>query len=714
MHIAHAFRQKCLAICKRCQSNNKTFTAFMKHFTQNLLAAALLALWLTPASAQYATAPSLRHAPQMAKKQAAPTPLRAMPNTSDYGTEVNIIEEDFSKMETGTPESPDRKTDINYENEDNAWINMLSDYTSTPGWGAHGGYPAGGALYVKKSGQFNTPMIDVSGYDGIFFVKFRARCSKLGYESTQTIIEAAETNGMTASWDYCGGMVLPTITSDWQEYEAMFYGGGKTTLVNFVTQDQAIVFDDVRVYQIDPYVNTPKGLGHRYYKGDNFNVRWTKSAKAEGYILNLYSVKGDGTTPQDYIVENQLVNDTTYDVTGADSGDTYYYTVTAVKGDKKSFESLPVEISDIAAPEPGSITVADNKYTASWQAVPTAERYNYIAYHTRSAADDGAYTVSDLNLQGMRLSDGSLSEKSTTNPTDSTYDSGYLDGLSQAGWKATHYYTYRDALCLDAWWYVQAKSDDGLTSPELDLSKDNGQVSIDLRLCGQGYEFTDDDNNTDIYYPHCAVAMFNYDHEKDDYVQTELSVINDVNNKWQDFNVKLTTGTEHSIVGIYGIYCPSNLYVGSVKMTQNYKAGDTLLDPFFFAHWVDGTQVEVDVPFKANGSDIYHAAQSVRVKEATQWYTTFTESKMGDLTLAATGITTGLCKAKATVAGAKVRIEGNSIVVSNPSHEAVTLFSADGATLAADRSMAESVSLAIPQHGTYIVKVGKQTIKVTL
>ncbi len=120
------------------------------------------------------------------------------------------------------------------------------------------------------------------------------------------------------------------------------------------------------------------------------------------------------------------------------------------------------------------------------------------------------------------------------------------------------------------------------------------------------------------------------------------------------------------------------------------------------------------MPFKANGSDIYHAAQSVRVKEATQWYTTFTESKMGELTLAATGITTGLGKTKATVAGAKVRIEGNSIVVSNPSHEAVTLFSADGATLAADRSMAESVSLAMPQHGTYIVKVGKQTIKVTL
>lgn len=55
---------------------------------------------------------------------------------------------------------------------DNAWLNMLPDFTHTPDWGSHNAYPAGGAIYLDAyvneagndsyNGQLNTPLLNVS------------------------------------------------------------------------------------------------------------------------------------------------------------------------------------------------------------------------------------------------------------------------------------------------------------------------------------------------------------------------------------------------------------------------------------------------------------------------------------------------------------------------------------------------------------------------
>mgnify|MGYP006988151327 CR=1 FL=1 len=52
---------------------------------------------------------------------------------ADYGKEVDILKEDFSKMTTGTQDKPDFDATLNdYEMHDNAWLNMLPDFTHTP------------------------------------------------------------------------------------------------------------------------------------------------------------------------------------------------------------------------------------------------------------------------------------------------------------------------------------------------------------------------------------------------------------------------------------------------------------------------------------------------------------------------------------------------------------------------------------------------------
>ena len=50
-------------------------------------------------------------------------------------------------------------------------------------------------------------------------------------------------------------------------------------------------------------------------------------------------------------------------------------------------------------------------------------------------------------------------------------------------------------------------------------------------------------------------------------------------------------------------------------------------------------------------------------------------------------------------------------MVSNPERAAVALYTVDGMLVASDGSCAETVTFRAAAHGKYIVKVGKQTIK---
>lgn len=698
----------------------------MKHFTQGLFVAGLLAL-TAPVSAQVArqlaprtTVAAKAQASFAASKQKASAPAKAITiNPADYGELVTITSEDFSKMTTGSLEEPDLDTDINYFNENNAWINLSGDYTNDFGWGSHNAYPAGGCIFLNTTesgaGQLNSPMLDLSGNDGIFFVKFRARTVGEDIYSENSLIEAAETHDMGPSWDVLGSYTMGKIDNEWRDYEFMFQNAGKTTLINFCAMDAPIYIDDIQIYQVKQYVNTPVPHGHRYYTGKTFNLSWDAVEGAESYKLNVYTVKGDGVTPNDYIVENQTVNDTQYVVDNADSGDTYYYTVQAVKGDHISLASDPVQIMDVETPHfNNDATITDGKLSASWNTVPTAERYNYMVAAKKVATEDGEFEVAHLYMRGTQY------PSTVENPEitfwkdysdDHTYDRGYPTIPGQAGWRTTHYALYKDALVLDGFWTTNG-SDAGLTSPEFDLSKDNGNITIDLRVAGEAYTALDQP-----YYPHCAIALFNYDKEKDDYVQDELVYINDITDDWQDKTINLTKGTEHSIVGIYATYTPTNLYLQRLVMKQNCKAGDYYYDPFYYGNFLEENKVEVEVPYRYNGMDIYQKVQSVRVKKAAQsTYESneYLESKFSDYTCALTNVQTGINESSVTLSGATVRVNGNQLVVNNPEQAPVYVYNAAGAVVAGDASGATTVSLDAPAHGTYIVKVGSRSVKVTL
>ena len=137
----------------------------MINFTKRIAFAGMCVVMLTPASAQLSgrvvKAPKSNAAVTASMKpvsKAAKTPFgfKRVANPTDYGKEVVIVSEDFSKMSTGSEEEPDFDTDMNFEPEDNVWINMYDDFTQTPGWGSTNAYPAGGAIILTPTARMRT------------------------------------------------------------------------------------------------------------------------------------------------------------------------------------------------------------------------------------------------------------------------------------------------------------------------------------------------------------------------------------------------------------------------------------------------------------------------------------------------------------------------------------------------------------------------------
>lgn len=704
------------------------------NFTKKVFLVGALAMLTASAGAQMrdrsaATLPSTTVASMMKAPKSverAPRLVSVKKAPADYGKEVDIVKEDFAKMTTGSQDAPDYDTDLNdYEMQDNAWINMLNDFTQTPGWGSHNAYSAGGAIYLEADnetqGQLNTPMLNVSRNSGICFLQFDARVPEDNEVVEQVVVEAAETYNMQPSWKFLGNTQLPQLTTDWQTYTIQFYEGGEYTLFNIVNYSAPVLIDNVRVFQVDQYVATPTPNPHKNYArvDDNtakFDLSWSAVDGAESYVLNVYDKDANGK-PQNYIQKDVEVKDNKFTVDNAVTGTIYYYTVSAKKGEHVSMPSVEVQVKGIVEPVLSvSSPINGDKYTAEWKNVGGAERYNYISYFKQEATEDCLMEVSKLNLVGMKYdSDDMEVEYSVDNPTSYTLDRGALaDEVGQAGWTVKHYAIYKDALTIDAFWTVEAKSDAGLISPEMDLSKDGGKFRVNLRACAEylpAYEA----------YPQAAVALFNYDEEKGDYVQSELIYAGDknVNGDWKRYDCDFTTGTARSIVGIYGTWAPGNLYLSDVAIYQNYKKGESFLDPFHYLNWLvpgtgETTTVDVTIPAKAYEREIYHQAQSVRVKAEGDQFSgaTFLESRFSDLQkVGFCPLTNGVNDAKLNVSGATVSLAGNNIVVNNPQKAAVALYTLDGMLVASDNSCAEVVTLPAAAHGKYVVKVGKQSVK---
>lgn len=652
-------------------------------------------------------------------------------NPADYGQVVEILGEDFSLMTTGSVGNPDKDTELWYVREDgNAWMTMRDGYTHQSGWGGAYIYPAGGTVAIgngDEPGHLNTCMMDLSGNDQIAFVQFDMRTDD-GQPDQTVIVEGAETFNMAPSWRVLGASQIDGISSEWKTYTLMFQNAGAYSLFNiFHPQKQGealcnIYVDNFRVYQVNPYVKMPTLYGHSYYTGDSFNVSWSKVENADHYLLNVYWVDETNGNAKMYAAENQSVNDTTFTVNGIISGKNYYYVVQSVDAaGHKSFEPTPKLICDLEAPK--DLTATDinqdnGTFTASWEAAPSAERYNYWAYCDRKATQDGPMRLTDEDFTGVKCPDGTLGEgwgysmteaewkeTSVTNPSYFSMDNYVIQPINQGGWVAKNGFPLADGcIKVDGYQYVYNNSDAGLISPELDLSKNGGKITINVDLWGDTETLQYEDGSKVDYTAQCAVALFNWDPAKNDFTQAELIYVKDLNSSWQNRTIELTKGTDRSIIGLYCVGSPANLFFDNLKIDQDYKAGETFVDPIVYHRWWEGTSVDVQIPIRGNLGNITHRVTAIKGNPETG---AIVESLPSDTEFVGRYESTDV-KSVNLLSKANVRVEGQTIVVNG--NGLVQVYTLDGALVAKAEANGQA-RITVPS-GAYIVKTNNESVKV--
>lgn len=652
-------------------------------------------------------------------------------NPADYGQVVEILGEDFSLMTTGSVGNPDKDTELWYVREDgNAWMTMRDGYTHQSGWGGAYIYPAGGTVAIgngDEPGHLNTCMMDLSGNDQIAFVQFDMRTDD-GQPDQTVIVEGAETFNMAPSWRVLGGSQIDGISSEWKTYTLMFQNAGAYSLFNiFHPQKQGealcnIYVDNFRVYQVNPYVKMPTLYGHSYYTGESFNVSWSKVENADHYLLNVYWVDETNGNAKMYAAENQSVNDTTFTVNGIISGKNYYYVVQSVDAaGHKSFEPTPKLICDLEAPK--DLTATDinqdnGTFTASWEAAPSAERYNYWAYCDRKATQDGPMRLTDEDFTGVKCPDGTLGEgwgysmteaewkeTSVTNPSYFSMDNYVIQPINQGGWVAKNGFPLADGcIKVDGYQYVYNNSDAGLISPELDLSKNGGKITINVDLWGDTETIQYEDGSKVDYTAQCAVALFNWDPAKNDFTQAELIYVKDLNSSWQNRTIELTKGTDRSIIGLYCVGSPANLFFDNLKIDQDYKAGETFVDPIVYHRWWEGTSVDVQIPIRGNLGNITHRVTAIKGNPETG---AIVESLPSDTEFVGRYESTDV-KSVNLLSKDNVRVEGQTIVVNG--NGLVQVYTLDGALVAKAEANGQA-RITVPS-GAYIVKTNNESVKV--
>lgn len=653
-------------------------------------------------------------------------------NPADYGQVVEILGEDFSLMTTGSVGNPDKDTELWYVREDgNAWMTMRDGYTHQSGWGGGYIYPAGGTVAIAnpdEPGHLNTCMMDLSGNDQIAFVQFDMRTDD-GQPDQTVIVEGAETFNMAPSWRVLGGSQIDGISSEWKTYTLMFQNAGAYSMFNIfhpqMTQGEVlgnIYVDNFRVYQVNPYVKMPTLYGHSYYTGESFNVSWSKVENADHYLLNVYWVDETNGNAKMYAAENQSVNDTTFTVNGIISGKNYYYVVQSVDAaGHKSFEPTPKLICDLEAPK--DLTATDinqdnGTFTASWEAAPSAERYNYWACCDRKATQDGPMRLTDEDFTGVKCPDGTLGEgwgysmteaewkeTSVTNPSYFSMDNYVIQPINQGGWVAKNGFPLADGcIKVDGYQYVYNNSDAGLISPELDLSKNGGKITINVDLWGDTETLQYEDGSKVDYTAQCAVALFNWDPAKNDFTQAELIYVKDLNSSWQNRTIELTKGTDRSIIGLYCVGSPANLFFDNLKIDQDYKAGETFVDPIVYHRWWEGTSVDVQIPIRGNLGNITHRVTAIKGNPETG---AIVESLPSDTEFVGRYESTDV-KSVNLLSKANVRVEGQTIVVNG--NGLVQVYTLDGALVAKAEANGQA-RITVPS-GAYIVKTNNESVKV--
>lgn len=550
-----------------------------------------------------------------------------------------ILNEDFSKMTSGSENNPDLSFNINtctgMPSNDIFYSCVNPDYTHTPGWGSYQVYPAGGMIFFNNTqadayiaAHFNTPVFDASADNGIYFVSFRARLANntpgyagLGY-TTQDVTDPEKP--IYAEYGNVKGM-----TNEWKEFTLRFEQGKPATRVIFREEDGVkVLLDDFKVYYEKTAVSSPNVLRHLFYTGTSFRPRWNKVEGATKYYVNVYKSDEEGNIGEQVFTDLETT-DTICTVRGIVPGVIYRYNVTASDGENKSQPSRYVVLNELQSPTPEDGELGDGgNYTAKWDEIPNALYYNYYVYEDRIAENDGEFALIDEDFNNVSDANGSKMDWTPGNePKDlQSQLNGYPHGTNMNGYFAERWAPLSAGyVMVDGWFYfydVKQNVQDAetgedikgyarLETPVLNFSADSS-VKLKASLWG---DYASDDQDKEHNYPEYQVnaiaAMVAFNPATGLYEEVERKHFDLDKKAWKDVECEFSKGYEDAKIVIYATDGPSVLYIDNLKVTQQLKKGDAFATCIDCQPGVMGTTTSVQLPADYAKKNIYQRVIAV-------------------------------------------------------------------------------------------------------
>ena len=624
----------------------------MKRFLTLLISGAIVA---SAALAQSAVTPN-RHIPnhkvnslqkakpdakQVHKKKAA---KGAAKHALNPGEKKELYNVPFNFTE-GTPENP-----VEITLDENGYIPASLIGEKNYGFGGDFLYQAGGSLFLGKkyydmTGGLNTPIVnEAAGYT----ITFEARST---HEEGDNIIVYPIYHGY--------GTLYP-INDQWKTYSFTFdvtaLEEGEEECFRIYGTAEGIYIRNLTITAFMPTVDAPVALPHSNYTGESFTANWEAVPGATKYLLTVDECDAHDNFVK-ILMEDQVVNGTSYVVNGIELGKVYYYSVKAADDKGESFASEWIEVADLPSVE-NVVAVAKDDYSGvdvSWNAVPVANWYGVSIYNTHTAEADETFMLADADFSSIESS-GTWDEPEVVNYS-------YITLPQMLGWRFYLPVTVPGAVGVQQNWDTFYTADIELFETDFE----DGEVEVTMELAsttGAGfnlYSYVWDEEEKDWYWP--------YDEYYTEPLTKEFKTFTyTIDNLGKKSGIVLAPYNAES-------YDLQNIFVKSFKAAIKLKEGSSLTRKLTYGE-CEESPIELEIPLES-GLEYFASVLPYAVDEEEGYW--LYDGHESDL-----------------------------VPVTMPS--AVRTLGTDSAEPAEYYNL-QGIRVANPEHGIYIVKKGNTTTK---
>lgn len=388
---------------------------------------------------------------------------------------------------------------------------------------------------------------------------------------------------------------------------------------------------------------------------------------------------GGSTSTINYLFEEREVTGTSYDVTGITDGTQYYYRVKATDGTEKSTYSNEIKVEEeepveLEAPVMLRATnVTDTGFTANWQASTGAEGYVFYTYLTHKVSENKIYTLADEDFNTVTAEDS---------------PGGFID--------------YPDAFTKRPDWAVYIPEyNDGM----LGFSNDLASLGVPGMLVSPAYELPE---NAKITIEISAVSAIGdelyvsniYGDGDDDYEVDNKAFTAENQTFTFEFNSQAALDYSGNLFVIEST-TEGITYIDDVKITIEMKAGEMVIMPYYYEE-TTSTSTSVSTADKVAGDSYSYSAYAYAESADGYVYSEFAEHM-------SVSNETGLDINQNNI---QVYIRDNNLHVVLEKDSIIEVYNISGQMLSHTYGNVGENIITLSENGVYIVKAGKQNIKI--